>query len=187
MNPPKTFPGIFPPICAASIAGDALALRRMLASKQPDSETTAFGMRPLHHAAYAGKARAVRTLIRTGSNPNALEGELYSPLFLAVAQGDPLCIRMLLRAKADPDWVSFDGASAKLLAAHKAALTPQALPALAEMVRYGIDFTAQSPTKIHPLQILVGNPQLWSFFLSIQKPQEQDRLIAWKKTLSASV
>ena len=187
MNLPNTFSGIFPPICAASIAGDGVALRAMLASKHPDSETTAFGMRPLHHAAYAGKPRALRALIRSGSNANALEGELYSPLILAVAQGDPLCIRMLLRAKADPDWVSFDGASAKLLAAHKAALTPQALPALAEMVRYGVDFTAQSPTKIHPMQILVGNPQLWSFFLSIQKPIEQDRLIAWKNSLPSQV
>ncbi|MFJ3717946.1 ankyrin repeat domain-containing protein [Streptomyces sp. NPDC090057] len=102
----------------AAAAGDADALRRLLAGGAAAEAADDEGWTPLHFAAQAQAQSAVGVLLAVGAAVDAADRYGNTPLWRAVfcSQGEGAVIRLLLEAGADPDRGNGHGVSPRTLA-----------------------------------------------------------------------
>lgn len=90
-------------LLAAAAAGDAPALRRLLALGAGPGTRDQDGYTPLMRAAGSQSAAAVKLLLAAGSDPNAARRTGWTALMEAAAHGRADAARLLLAAGARPD------------------------------------------------------------------------------------
>ncbi len=90
-------------LLAAAGAGDAPAVRRLLAAGARPETRDADGFTPLMLAAGSGSAEAVRLLLGAGADPNGARRSGWTALMEATARGRTDAARLLLEAGARPD------------------------------------------------------------------------------------
>jgi|ERR1719443_25214 len=128
-------------LSAAARAGDAAAVRRLLAGGEAaDAKVSEWAqdddLRPLHLAAYHGHAEVARLLLEHGADPVQKARDSYTPLHYAAFRGQHAVASALVSAGADPLIPDKEGASPVSLAAKRkdeqmlAVLTNQAATAV---------------------------------------------------------
>jgi ankyrin repeat protein len=101
------------------VAGDAGAIRRLLASGANAEARDGHGRTALHVAAHFSRAEAARALVEGGADPRALDHQRYDIVTIAAVKGDVTMVRLALALGADPRAVTspYDG-TALIAAAH---------------------------------------------------------------------
>merc|ERR1719443_1059836 len=107
-------------LSAAARAGDAAAVRRLLAGGEAaDAKVSEWAqdddLRPLHLAAYHGHAEVARLLLEHGADPVQKARDSYTPLHYAAFRGQHAVASALVSAGADPLIPDKEGASPRLL------------------------------------------------------------------------
>ena len=103
----------------AAMAGDADAVRALIADGA-DIETGDEDERtPLLYAAKNGHAETVRVLLDNGAETGAQDYYEMDPLFFAARNGRTEVVRLLLEHGADPDTENYDGATPLSAASHQ--------------------------------------------------------------------
>ncbi|MFF8908904.1 ankyrin repeat domain-containing protein [Streptomyces olivaceoviridis] len=102
----------------AAAAGDADALRVLLAEGAAPGEAVTAGWTPLHFAAQAQAPAAVEVLLVVGASFDAADRHGNAPLSRAVfgSRGEGATIRLLLEAGVAPDRENGHGVSPRALA-----------------------------------------------------------------------
>ena len=104
---------------AAAAAGDAAAVRALIARQAWPDERDAYARTPLHVAAYGGHQNVMRALVEAGADPNALERDRYDIVTIAAVANDlpTLKVALELGARAGNVTSRYDG-TALIAAAH---------------------------------------------------------------------
>jgi ankyrin repeat protein len=90
-------------------AGDAVAVRSLLARKAPVNAASPDGTTALHYAAEADRADLVSLLLSAGADARAVNRYGVAPLMLAATNGNAVVIERLLGAGASPNSATPDG------------------------------------------------------------------------------
>lgn len=103
----------------AAHAGDAAAIRNLVAKGANLETRDRFGRTPLHVAAFGSKHDAIRALAKAGANMNVLENQAYDVVTIAAVANDikTLDLVLSLGAKATNITSPYDG-TALIAAAH---------------------------------------------------------------------
>lgn len=102
-DPLPVLPAITDDLIAASRAGDAEKVKRLLNAGALANGRDANGERPLVAAVANGNAEVVRLLLQRGASPDVKGAIGLTPLGMAAAEGRNDLVNILLRAGARPD------------------------------------------------------------------------------------
>ena len=105
------------PLITAVKAGDAGAVRALIAKRPDLNAVQPDGTTALHWAANGDAPEIVQLLVRAGANVNARNRYGATPLWLAALNGNAAAIQMLLEAGADANTSSTDGETVLMVAA----------------------------------------------------------------------
>lgn len=103
----------------AAHAGDAAAIRRLVAEGASVDARDARGRTPAHVAGFASNDDALRALAEAGTDMNALEGDAYDVVTIAAVANDAALMDLAIALGNDPGLVTspYDG-KALIAAAH---------------------------------------------------------------------
>ncbi|MDU8942346.1 ankyrin repeat domain-containing protein [Ovoidimarina sediminis] len=104
---------------AAAAAGDAAAIRQLVAEGAELEARDRRGRTAVHVAAFASEAEALRALAEAGADMNALEGQAYDAVTITAVADDPEIMSLAIALGNDPGLVTspYDG-TALIAAAH---------------------------------------------------------------------
>jgi ankyrin repeat protein len=102
---------------AASHAGDAAAIARLLAAGARPNDRDARGRTPLHVAAFARRHDAMRALVAGGADPRALEDQKYDAITIAAVADDLETMRLAIALGGDPRAITSPYVGTALIAA----------------------------------------------------------------------
>lgn len=102
---------------AASHAGDAGAIARLLAAGAKPNARDARGRTPLHVAAFARRHDAMRALVAGGADPRALEDQKYDAITIAAVADDVETMRLAIALGGDPRAITSPYVGTALIAA----------------------------------------------------------------------
>ncbi len=103
----------------AAARGDAIEIRRLLASGGDPGARDGHGRTPLHVAVFAAQGEAMRVLVAGGADPNAFDAQRYDVVTIAAVRDDVATLGLALALGASPCTVTspYDG-TALIAAAH---------------------------------------------------------------------
>jgi ankyrin repeat protein len=125
-------------VADAAMAGDAAAVRTLLAQHADVNITQADGATALHWAAYRQDLETANLLIRAGANVKAANREGFTPLALACINGQASMIETLLKAGADANERLLNGETALMMASRTGSVA-----ATRVLVDHGADVNAK--------------------------------------------
>ena len=108
-----------PPLVAAAEAGDAGAVRDLLAAGTDVDAASIDGATALHWAVHRDSPELVQLLVDAGADPNASNRYGVQPIALAATNGSAVVLERLLDAGADPN-ASMPGGETALMTAARA-------------------------------------------------------------------